>query len=121
MVWFNFKNGIYDNRCSDGEALHSVDEPDVPRFASEKLHEQIRSAVGDTRMFSKLFCRRYEHGELHELFELIQVTKMFVGNGKRVKGSNACCFLTFFDRQVVPQSAGYRQFTVYHRKRSTEK
>ena len=85
MFRFDFENGVNDDGRSDGQAVHSIDEPHMPGLMTKNLHKEIRSSVRDSRMFGKLLSGRHQYRELDEFFQAVDIAQMFLCDCERVE------------------------------------
>jgi hypothetical protein len=56
----NLKDRVDHDRCSDGRAIHTVDDPNVSSLDAEKLDKEVRGAIGDHGMINEFLRRRKE-------------------------------------------------------------
>jgi hypothetical protein len=99
---FDFKNGVDDYWRSNGQALHPINQPHMAGRSAKNLDKQIRSSVRHSGMLCKLLRRRHQHRQLDELFEPVDIAKMFLCGRERVERGDARSFLAVFDERFSP-------------------
>src|SRR5881394_2324659 len=117
---FDFKNDVHYHWRANGQALDSIDQPNVAGLRPKDLDKQIRSSICHGRVLSKLLSGGDQHCKLDELLKSVEVAEMLLCGCQRIERSDARGLLTFLNRKNFAQAAGNGELSIYHGQHSAE-